>query len=882
MTVEQATAARNGTEAAGLDALLADAALGPLRRWVPGRAGAKAAVKLAVRPGAVARRSTRLTADLARIAIGRSKITPDKRDRRFKDPAWEHNPLFHRLAQAYLAAGRTVDGLICDADLDWASERRVRFAAENLLDALAPTNAPLTNPAAIKAAVDTGGLNFVRGGANLVRDMSRSPRIPTMVDRSAFDVGRNVAASPGAVVLRTPVLELLQYDAQTPQVRRHPLVVVPPMINKYYVADLAPGRSMIEHAVGLGQTAFAISWRNPDEHQAEWNLDTYAGAVLEALDAAEGITGSERSHVLGLCAGGIVLSSVVAVLAARGEQDRIAGLTLGVCVLDNRAAGTASAFMDPATAALAVADSARRGYLDGRALAGMFAWLRPNDLVWNYWVSNYLLGKDPPAFDILYWNADTTNMPGRAASRLRAHRARQPAGGAGRAGGVGNARRPVERHGRHVRRRGHRGPHHAVGELLPQCRPARLPPPVRVVHQWPHRRHGQPAGQRQGVLPAQRRPARGPGRMAARRHCGARQLVGGLGGLARPAVGRRARRPGRPRRRRASAARAGARHLRARVAAGASHHRFAISAAVFEPVLEHYAPRSECILYDHRSSARTRAARSPTSMPSRRRTPRGLPARAEPVTRAFGLPAGALRGSLAGLMGERILRARRAGRTHVALDRRAGPAARRDPRDRDPRDPAARAGDRRDVRVPRDLYGVMAEHELLGLGFPAAHGGRCESEASWCAWVEELAKISGTVSLMAAYVKLASLPLLLAGTDEQQRRVIPALISGEQLGSFALSEPDVGSDPAGLQTRAERRGDKWIINGRKRFIGNAGLADIYVVFARTGDPGPRGVSTFLVDGHAPGVSSQKLRTMGMPGWQLGRRDSRTSRCPPGT
>ena len=414
MTVAQATA-RNGTEAAGaaggLDALLTDAALGPLRRWVPGRAGAKTAVKLAARPGAVARRGARLTGDLARIAVGRSEIAPDKRDRRFKDPAWEQNPLFHRLAQAYLAAGRTVDGLICDADLDWASERRMRFAAENVLDALAPTNAPLTNPAAIKAAVDTGGLNFVRGGANLVRDMSRSPRIPTMVDRSAFEVGRNVAASPGAVVLRTPVLELLQYEAQTPRVREHPLVVVPPMINKFYVADLAPGRSMIEHAVSQGQTAFAISWRNPDEQQAEWNLDTYAGAVLEALDAAEEITGSERTHVLGLCAGGIVLSSVVAVLAARGEQDRIAGLTLGVCVLDNHAAGTASAFMDPATAALAVADSARRGYLDGRALAGVFAWLRPNDLVWNYWVSNYLLGKSPPAFDILYWNADTTNMP---------------------------------------------------------------------------------------------------------------------------------------------------------------------------------------------------------------------------------------------------------------------------------------------------------------------------------------------------------------------------------------------------------------------------------------------------------------------------------------
>jgi alkylation response protein AidB-like acyl-CoA dehydrogenase len=170
---------------------------------------------------------------------------------------------------------------------------------------------------------------------------------------------------------------------------------------------------------------------------------------------------------------------------------------------------------------------------------------------------------------------------------------------------------------------------------------------------------------------------------------------------------------------------------------------------------------------------------------------------------------------------------------------------------------------------PRDLYEVMARHRLLGLGFPKEHGGRCSSETSWCAWVEELAKISGTVSLMAAYVKLTSLPLLLAGSREQQQRIIPSLIAGEQLGSFALSEPNVGSDPAGLETRAERRGDVWILNGAKRFIGNAGLSDVYIVFARTGDAGPSGVSGFIVDGHAPGVSSQKLRTMGMPGWQLG-------------
>src|SRR3954447_11366087 len=232
-----------------------------------------------------------------------------------------------------------------------------------------------------------------------------------MVDRTAFRVGDNVAVTPGDVVLRTELFELLQYRPTTPRVRTVPLLVVPPMINKYYVADLAPGRSMIEHVVGSGQQVFAVSWRNPDERHAGWGLDAYAGAVLEALEALHAITRSRSAHALGLCAGGITLACAVSHLAATGRQDRIAGLTLGVCVIDNGQAGTAAAFVDRNLAAMALADSYRRGYLDGRSLAGVFAWLRPNDLIWNYWVSNYLLGQDPPAFDILFWNDDTTNMP---------------------------------------------------------------------------------------------------------------------------------------------------------------------------------------------------------------------------------------------------------------------------------------------------------------------------------------------------------------------------------------------------------------------------------------------------------------------------------------
>ena len=395
----------------GLDSLLTDAGTSPLRRWVPGRAGVEVAARLAVRPDKVVRRGAGLAAELTKVAAGRSEVTPDKGDRRFKDPAWSGNPAFRRIAQTYLATGATVDGLVCDANASWKAERRVRFAAENVVDLLAPSNFPATNPAVLKATLDTGGRNFVKGASQFVRDMSAPPRIPSMVDTKAFEVGEDLALSPGEVVLRTPMFELIQYAPTTKRVRERPLLVTPPMINKFYVADLAPERSLIEHLVGEGQTVFAISWRNPDERHAECGIDAYAQAVLDALDAIEEITSTDSTHVIGLCAGGIVLSAAVAHLAATGGQDRIAGLTLAVCVLDNHHSGTAGALTDPATARAAVAESARKGYLDGRALAGVFAWLRPNDLIWNYWINNYLLGKEPPAFDVLYWNADTTRMP---------------------------------------------------------------------------------------------------------------------------------------------------------------------------------------------------------------------------------------------------------------------------------------------------------------------------------------------------------------------------------------------------------------------------------------------------------------------------------------
>ncbi len=407
---EPNTDVREGADGSPLDVMLTDAALGPVRRLLPGLAGVKLAGQLSRRPVSTAKAQLGVVRELGRIAVGRSGVEPAKRDRRFADPAWTGNPVLRRICQAYLVGGGALEDLVEAADLDWRSEQRMRFLVQMVVDAAAPSNNPFLNPAALKVGLDTGGRSYVRGLKQFVQDMRSEPRIPSMVDGSGFSVGGNIAVSEGAVVLRTEVFELLHYAARTERVREVPLLLVPPMINKFYIADLAPGRSMIEHLLDNGQQVFAISWRNPGAEHRGWDLDSYVGAVLEALDAVVEITGSERSHLLGLCAGGIVSSLALAHLAATGQQDRVAGLTLGVTLLDQARAGTVGAMVDENTAKMAMSQSQRVGYLDGKALAGVFAWLRPNDLIWNYWVNNYLMGKRPPAFDVLFWNADTTRM----------------------------------------------------------------------------------------------------------------------------------------------------------------------------------------------------------------------------------------------------------------------------------------------------------------------------------------------------------------------------------------------------------------------------------------------------------------------------------------
>ena len=409
---DDTTWAQDAADAAGgLDLLLTDAALGITRRFRPDSSLLRLAAALARRPRLVGRQAARLGTELGQIAAGRSAITAPPRDRRFADPAWKGNPVLRRSLQAYLAAARSAEDLVAGAELGWRDDTRIRFVLSNLIAATAPSNNPVLSPAGWKALVDTGGGNVVRGLRALVSDLANRPRVPSMVPAGAFEVGQDLAITPGGVVYSCEQFELIQYQPVTEAVYRYPLLIVPPMINKFYVTDLAPGRSMVEYLVGKGLQVFVMSWRNPDARHRDWNLDTYGGAVLAALAAVREISGAAKASVCALCSGGIVTSMVAAHLGATGELHELASLCLGVTVLDQAQAGTAGAIIDDATAAAAMAVSDARGYLDGRALAEVFAWLRPDDLIWNYWVNNYLQGRPPPAFDILSWNADTTRLP---------------------------------------------------------------------------------------------------------------------------------------------------------------------------------------------------------------------------------------------------------------------------------------------------------------------------------------------------------------------------------------------------------------------------------------------------------------------------------------
>ncbi len=359
---------------------------------------------------AAPKRGVELGAQLARIVLNRSDVRPAPRDWRFKNRAWEDNPLFSRLGRSYLAWVEALSGLIDDADLDWRTEERARCALSNITAALAPTNFLLLNPDACERAFETGGRSVVRGLRNIGRDLVRNRGMPRSVDPDAYQVGRNLAATPGAVVFRNEVCELIQYAPTTPTVREIPVVVVPPQINKYYVMDLSPGRSFVEHAVRSGFQVYAVSWRNPTSEHRYWNLDTYVAAVADALAAAAEISASDAVNMVGVCAGGLTAASLLGHLAAESSS-LVRAATFAVTQIDYEVPSMIGMFGTPSVVRNSIRASGQSGLLEGKVLAGLFAALRPNDLIWNYWVANNLLGEDPPAFDVLAWNADSPALP---------------------------------------------------------------------------------------------------------------------------------------------------------------------------------------------------------------------------------------------------------------------------------------------------------------------------------------------------------------------------------------------------------------------------------------------------------------------------------------
>jgi len=341
---------------------------------------------------------------------GQPLIEPDPADRRFRAPEWKAQSYFDYIAQSYLLAGEWLREIVGSAKLEPHAKKKLEFYTRQYVDAMSPANFPWSNPEALKLAAETDGASISQGMRNLAADLDKG--MISMTDEAAFQVGGNLAITPGAVVYENDFIQLIQYRAATATVFERPLVIIPPCINKYYILDLQPENSFVHYAVERGHTVFMVSWRNvpPAMGRASWD-DYLEHGVIRALETALDISGAEQVDALGFCVGGTLLGAALAVLRAKGDE-RVASLTLLATMLDFSDTGELSVFVDEAYVRQRERDFAEGGVLHGRELALTFASLRANDLIWHYVVNNYLKGRTPEPFDLLYWNADSTNLPG--------------------------------------------------------------------------------------------------------------------------------------------------------------------------------------------------------------------------------------------------------------------------------------------------------------------------------------------------------------------------------------------------------------------------------------------------------------------------------------
>ncbi|MGU3306977.1 class II poly(R)-hydroxyalkanoic acid synthase [Pseudomonas sp. M5A4_2d] len=361
-------------------------------------------------PVHTARHALALGGQLGRVLLGETVHEPNPNDARFIDPTWKLNPLYRRSLQAYLSWQKQTRHWIDDSALSADDRARAHFAFALLNDAVSPSNT-LLNPLAIKELLNSGGNSVVRGASNLFNDLLHNNGLPSQVSKHAFEVGKTVATTPGSVVFRNELLELIQYKPMSEKQYAKPLLIVPPQINKYYIFDLSPANSFVQYALKNGLQTFMVSWRNPDVRHREWGLSTYVAALEEALNVCRAITGAREVNLMGACAGGLTIAALQGHLQAKRQLRRISSASYLVSLLDSQIDSPATLFADEQTLEAAKRRSYQQGVLDGRDMAKVFAWMRPNDLIWNYWINNYLLGKEPPAFDILYWNNDNTRLP---------------------------------------------------------------------------------------------------------------------------------------------------------------------------------------------------------------------------------------------------------------------------------------------------------------------------------------------------------------------------------------------------------------------------------------------------------------------------------------
>ena len=335
----------------------------------------------------------------------------ERKDRRFAAPEWRDNPIFDTIRQTYLRVSDQLLGTVDEIEgVDQATREKLRFATKSFVDAMSPSNFALTNPQVLKRTIETRGENLLKGLANMLKDIAAGQL--TQTKPGVFEVGRNLATTPGKVIKQTALYQLIQYTPTTEDVLKTPVVIFPPWINRYYILDLSPEKSFVKWCVENGISLFMVSWKSADESIADVSLDDYVlKGQVDAIETVRDLLGVEAVHAIGYCVAGTTLAATLAYLEAKGEQPKVKSATFLTAQVDFTEAGDLKLFTGPEVVSLIEELTRDKGFLDGRYMAATFNLLRGRDLIWNYVVNNYLLGDEPPPFDLLYWNSDTTNLP---------------------------------------------------------------------------------------------------------------------------------------------------------------------------------------------------------------------------------------------------------------------------------------------------------------------------------------------------------------------------------------------------------------------------------------------------------------------------------------